>query len=90
MLPIQNDRVGSCGNTLEEALALSCKNCLCRAAVHVHFRDLYDLDGEVASEPPQVVFAALGRPPFKCSDGDDGGAPDHSISKSWLTVLRRS
>jgi hypothetical protein len=41
-------------------------------------------------EPGERVVAAVGRPPFQPPDSDDGGASDHSISKSCSAVLRCS
>ncbi len=80
--PIQGYSVGSVRETLEEALALRREHLFGRATVHVFFRDLDDLDREVTSEPGKVIVASLGRPTLQSPDGDDGGAPDHSVSKS--------
>jgi hypothetical protein len=51
--------VGPRGEPLEQALAFGDEHVLGRAAVHVLFGDLGDLDGEVAPEADKVVFAAL-------------------------------
>jgi hypothetical protein len=82
--------VGFRRDSLEETLRFSREHLFWRATVHVFFRDLDDLDGEVAAEPGEVVVAAFGRPALQSPDGDDGGAPDHSTSKSRSDLLRRS
>ena len=89
-LPIKGHHVGPRWNTLEEALPFRRQHLVGGAAVHVLFPDLDDLDGKVVPEPGEVIITAFGSPPSQPTDGDDGGAPDRSISKSRSDLLGRS
>jgi hypothetical protein len=82
LLAVEGHHVCAGGEALEQALAFGGEHLLLGAAVHVFFRDLDHLDGEVAPEAVQVVLAAFGGPALQPPDSHDGGAPYHSISKS--------
>src|SRR5215210_3465909 len=89
-LPVQGDEVGAGWDSFRDAFLLGGEDLLGGAAVHVFLADLDDLDREVAAEAFRVVGAAFRGPAFELADGDDGGASDHSMPKSWSAASPRA
>lgn len=80
---VERDDVGADRDSFRDAFPFGGEDFLRGAAVHVVFADFDDLDREVAAETSRIVGAAVGGPALELADGDDGGASDHSMPKSW-------
>src|SRR5215210_8092302 len=89
-LPVQGDEMGAGWDSFRDAFLLSGEDLSRGAAVHVFLADLDDLDREVAAKTFRVLRAAFPGPAVELADGDDGGASDHSMPKSWPAASPRA